>query len=166
MGFSVACSAVHTSSASHTHTPVHPHHPTPGVPQVPFNIVNATVAYAVEDIVLGDLLYNKSVDFWWIDWQQGGSAGGMVSLQSPALFPPPPDHGRVLGCLRKWFSARYPPQACTPAVATRNAPRMPGRGGLVLGRRGGGVVGGNVHKRRRLGRCAPVERTCVLEALS
>jgi hypothetical protein len=34
--------------------------------KVPFNIVNATVAYAVEDIVLGDLLYNKSVDFWWI----------------------------------------------------------------------------------------------------
>lgn len=32
---------------------------------VPFNIVNATVAYAVEDIVLGDLLYNKSVAFWW-----------------------------------------------------------------------------------------------------
>jgi hypothetical protein len=46
--------------------------------QVPFNIVNATVAYAVEDIVLGDLIYNKNVDFWWIDWQQGGFAGGMV----------------------------------------------------------------------------------------
>lgn len=28
---------------------------------VPFNIINATVAYAVEDIVLGDLLYNKHV---------------------------------------------------------------------------------------------------------
>jgi hypothetical protein len=58
--------------------------PAPRIPlplptlQVPFNIVNATVAYAVEDIVLGDLLYNKSVDFWWIDWQQGGTAGGMV----------------------------------------------------------------------------------------
>jgi len=36
--------------------------------KVPFNLVNATVAYAVEDIVLGDLVYNKSIDFWWIDW--------------------------------------------------------------------------------------------------
>lgn len=29
--------------------------------KVPFNLVNATVAYAVEDIVLGDLVYNKSI---------------------------------------------------------------------------------------------------------
>jgi hypothetical protein len=35
------------------------------------NLVNATVAYAVEDIVIGDLIYNQSVDFMWIDWQQG-----------------------------------------------------------------------------------------------
>lgn len=54
---------------------------------VPFNIVNATVAYAVEDIVLGDLLYNKSVAFWWIDWQQGGSAGGMTGYkQNPTIW--------------------------------------------------------------------------------
>jgi len=54
---------------------------------VPFNIVNATVAYAVEDIVLGDLLYNKSVDFWWIDWQQGGTAGGMSGYkQNPTIW--------------------------------------------------------------------------------
>jgi len=31
---------------------------------VPFNILNATVAYAVEDIVLGDLMRNKNVSFW------------------------------------------------------------------------------------------------------
>jgi hypothetical protein len=30
---------------------------------VPFNLVNATVAYAVEDIVLGDLLYNVSTSW-------------------------------------------------------------------------------------------------------
>ena len=47
---------------------------------VPFNIINATVAYAVEDIVLGDLLYKKHVDFWWIDWQQGGAAGTLISV--------------------------------------------------------------------------------------
>ena len=42
---------------------------------VPMNLVNDTVAYAVEDIVLGDLLYNKHIGFWWIDWQQGGNQG-------------------------------------------------------------------------------------------
>jgi hypothetical protein len=58
-----------------------------GATVVPFNIVNATVAYAVEDIVLGDLLYNKSVSFWWIDWQQGGSAGGMTGFkQNPTIW--------------------------------------------------------------------------------
>ncbi len=45
--------------------------------QVPFNILNATIAYAVEDIVLGDIL-KKGVQFFWIDWQQGGFQGGMV----------------------------------------------------------------------------------------
>lgn len=55
--------------------------------KVPFNIVNATVAYAVEDIVLGDLLYKKNVDFWWIDWQQGGSQGGMTGdKQNPTMW--------------------------------------------------------------------------------
>lgn len=54
---------------------------------VPFNLQNATVAYAVEDIILGDLVYNKHVDFWWIDWQQGGDAGGMTGgKQNPTVF--------------------------------------------------------------------------------
>jgi hypothetical protein len=38
--------------------------------KVAMNLVNASVAYAVEDIVLGDLIQNKHVSFWWIDWQQ------------------------------------------------------------------------------------------------
>ena len=41
----------------------------PTATKVPFNIVNATVAYAVEDIVLGALMYGEdspSIDFWWI----------------------------------------------------------------------------------------------------
>mmetsp|Transcript_38622 Transcript_38622/g.76005 ORF Transcript_38622/g.76005 Transcript_38622/m.76005 type:complete len:1047 (+) Transcript_38622:22-3162(+) len=55
--------------------------------KVPFNIANATVAYGVEDIVLGDLLYKKHVDFWWIDWQQGGSQGGMTGYkQNPTIW--------------------------------------------------------------------------------
>jgi hypothetical protein len=30
----------------------------------------------VEDIVLGDIV-QQGVDFFWIDWQQGGSQGGL-----------------------------------------------------------------------------------------
>jgi alpha-glucosidase (family GH31 glycosyl hydrolase) len=59
----------------------------PNSTKVPFNLVNATVAYAVEDIVLGDLIENKSVNFWWIDWQQGGSQGGMTGFkQNPTIW--------------------------------------------------------------------------------
>ncbi len=55
--------------------------------KVPFNLLNATVAYAVEDIVLGDLIYNQNVDFFWIDWQQGGNAGGMSGdKQNPTIW--------------------------------------------------------------------------------
>jgi len=54
---------------------------------VPMNLVNATVTYAVEDIVLGDLLTNKHVSFWWIDWQQGGAMGGMTGYkQNPTIW--------------------------------------------------------------------------------
>ena len=51
------------------------------------NLVNASVTYAVEDIVLGDLLNDKNVAFWWIDWQQGGSQGGMTGdKQNPTIW--------------------------------------------------------------------------------
>ena len=54
---------------------------------VPMNLVNATVTYAVEDIVLGDLINNKHVSFWWIDWQQGGAQGGMTGYkQNPTIW--------------------------------------------------------------------------------
>jgi hypothetical protein len=36
-----------------------------GTTKVPMNLVNATVAYAVEDIVIGDLINDKKVDFMW-----------------------------------------------------------------------------------------------------
>ncbi len=55
--------------------------------KVPFNLVNSTVTYAVEDIVLGDLVNKKFVDFMWIDWQQGGDAGGMTgNKQNPTFW--------------------------------------------------------------------------------
>lgn len=54
---------------------------------VPMNLVNATVAYAVEDIVIGDLIYNQSVDFMWIDWQQGNFNGGVAGgKQNPTIW--------------------------------------------------------------------------------
>lgn len=34
--------------------------------KVPMNLINKTVAYAVEDIILGDLIKNKNIAFWWI----------------------------------------------------------------------------------------------------
>ena len=58
-----------------------------GTTKVPMNLQNATVAYAVEDIVIGDLIYDKKVDFMWIDWQQGGDAGGMTGgKQNPTIW--------------------------------------------------------------------------------
>ena len=58
-----------------------------GTTKVPFNLLNATVAYAVEDIVVGDLVNNQLVDFMWIDWQQGGDAGGMTGgKQNPTFW--------------------------------------------------------------------------------
>ena len=54
---------------------------------VPFNLINGTVTYAVEDIVLGSLLNENHVDFMWIDWQQGGDAGGMTGgKQNPTIW--------------------------------------------------------------------------------
>lgn len=43
----------------------------PSATVAPLNLVNATWAYAVEDIVMGALTYNtSSIAFFWIDWQQ------------------------------------------------------------------------------------------------
>lgn len=54
----------------------------------PLNLVNATWAYGVEDIVMGALTYNTSnIAFFWIDWQQGGYAGGMTGYkQNPTMW--------------------------------------------------------------------------------
>ncbi len=94
--------------------------------QVPFNIVNATVAYAVEDIVLGDLLYNKSVDFWWIDWQQGGYAGGMVRLRRSSLtfFSAPPPSFPPSGCFGSLSRLPLCSPWCTLAALTKHPCRL------------------------------------------
>ena len=44
---------------------------------IPFSVVNKTLMFAVEDEVLQPLKANGTgLDFWWIDWQQGGKKGG------------------------------------------------------------------------------------------
>ena len=54
--------------------------------RAPLNLLNATVAHAAEDIVMGDLL-RKGVDAFWIDWQSGGAAGGLLGDRAnPSLW--------------------------------------------------------------------------------
>ena len=80
--------------------------------KVDFNLINATVAYAVEDIVLGDLIRNKGVSFWWIDWQQGGAQGGMTGYkQNPTMWTAHlrcTDRHRVGDTERAMVLARWP----------------------------------------------------------
>jgi alpha-glucosidase (family GH31 glycosyl hydrolase) len=63
---------------------------------VPFTMcVNQTYTYALEDVVLGGIesgriggkLAEGGMDFWWIDWQQGGNHGGCAGLkQNPTIW--------------------------------------------------------------------------------
>ena len=41
---------------------------------IPFDLTNKSYVYALEDIVLKDI-EDDGMDFWWIDWQQGETAG-------------------------------------------------------------------------------------------
>lgn len=52
-----------------------------------FSIVNSTISYALEDIVLKPL-EDDGVDFWWIDWQQGekGRGGAAGGKQNPTIW--------------------------------------------------------------------------------
>lgn len=53
---------------------------------VNFTVINATLAYALEDVVLQPL-ERDGVDFWWIDWQQGESQGGAHGKkQNPTIW--------------------------------------------------------------------------------
>lgn len=59
---------------------------TKGGPTIPFSMVNASYVYGLEDIVLKNLT-DQGVDFWWIDWQQGGTQGGCAGgAQNPTIW--------------------------------------------------------------------------------
>ena len=63
---------------------------------VPFTMcTNTTYTFGVEDEVLGSLEDGRiggkagegGMDFWWIDWQQGGNHGGCAGLkQNPTIW--------------------------------------------------------------------------------
>ena len=69
---------------------------TPNGTNVPFTMcTNTTYTHALEDVVLGSLessrlggeLADGGMDFWWIDWQQGGNHGGCAGLkQNPTIW--------------------------------------------------------------------------------
>uniref|UniRef100_A0A6B2KX16 DUF5110 domain-containing protein n=1 Tax=Arcella intermedia TaxID=1963864 RepID=A0A6B2KX16_9EUKA len=70
---------------------------------VPFSCSNATYLYALDDVVLGDL-EKKGMDFWWIDWQQGGTQGGCAGLkQNPTYIL---NHVRGTDSLRRGDTQR------------------------------------------------------------
>jgi len=53
---------------------------------IPFSSVNSTYLRNLDDIVLR-AVNNQGMDFWWIDWQQGGTAGGCTgSKQNPTYI--------------------------------------------------------------------------------
>eukprot|EP00042_Codosiga_hollandica_P032126 m.200668 g.200668 ORF g.200668 m.200668 type:complete len:1028 (+) comp53818_c0_seq1:262-3345(+) len=70
---------------------------------VPFNLVNSTFAYSLEDLVLKPVL-DQGMDFWWIDWQQGGQQAGMTGLkQNPTIWT---DHLRSTDHQRRGENVR------------------------------------------------------------
>ena len=53
---------------------------------VQFNLINESWTYSLEDIVLKNV-ENQGMDFWWIDWQQGGVNGGCTGeKQNPTIW--------------------------------------------------------------------------------
>ena len=55
---------------------------------IPFmSCSNSTYAYALEDEVMLPLEENSGVDFFWIDWQQGGTQGGCTGeRENPTIW--------------------------------------------------------------------------------
>eukprot|EP00823_Brevimastigomonas_motovehiculus_P005518 TRINITY_DN4082_c0_g1_i1.p1 TRINITY_DN4082_c0_g1~~TRINITY_DN4082_c0_g1_i1.p1 ORF type:complete len:921 (+),score=210.99 TRINITY_DN4082_c0_g1_i1:343-2763(+) len=70
---------------------------------IPFNMMNTSYAYALEDVVL--LALEKSgVDLFWIDWQQGGKKGGLAGdKQNPTIWT---DRLRATDHLRRGVNKR------------------------------------------------------------
>jgi hypothetical protein len=53
---------------------------------IPFNLINESWAYGLEDLVMKPVL-DQGMDFWWIDWQQGGQQAGLTGLkQNPTIW--------------------------------------------------------------------------------
>ena len=67
--------------------------------RIRFSIVDETIVYALEDLVLAPLEDN-GVDFWWIDWQQGeqGRGGAAGAKQNPTIWTA---HVRGTNCNRR-----------------------------------------------------------------
>jgi len=58
----------------------------PSTGTIPFSAVNRSYVLGLEDIVLG-YLEDLGEDFWWIDWQQGGTQGGCAGgKQNPTIL--------------------------------------------------------------------------------
>ncbi len=71
--------------------------------KVPFNLINATHAYGLEDIVL-KAVEDMGMDFWWIDWQQGGPIAGCTGWkQNPTIWT---DHLRATDHQRRGENVR------------------------------------------------------------
>ena len=91
--------------------------------QVPFTMcTNTTYTHAVEDVVLGSLesarlggsLSDGGMDFWWIDWQQGGNHGGCAGLkQNPTIWT-----NKVHPCCTRVFvrESVWPARVAAPMV--------------------------------------------------
>ena len=108
---------------------------------VPFTMcTNTTYTFGVEDVVLGELESARiggaaaggGMDFWWIDWQQGGDHGGCAGLkQNPTIWT---NKIRCTDAARRAATTRG-----TAAAAARRAaaPPPPTGRNMVLARWGG-----------------------------
>lgn len=72
--------------------------------KINFTMVNSTYLYdALEDTTLA-LVEAYGIDFWWIDWQQGGTQGGCTGLgMNPTIWL---NHARATDAARRGQDAR------------------------------------------------------------
>eukprot|EP01125_Pyxidicula_operculata_P005865 TRINITY_DN2050_c0_g6_i2.p1 TRINITY_DN2050_c0_g6~~TRINITY_DN2050_c0_g6_i2.p1 ORF type:complete len:1034 (+),score=272.65 TRINITY_DN2050_c0_g6_i2:380-3481(+) len=77
---------------------------------IPFSAINPSYMYGLEDIVLADV-EREGMDFWWIDWQQGGKEGGCKGgKQNPTIWLNKlrgTDHIRRKSALRGLILSRF-----------------------------------------------------------
>lgn len=76
---------------------------------VAMNITNPTYANSLEDIVLQPV-EKQGMDFWWIDWQQGGDRGVFIRNVNPTIWLNhirSTDHLRRGEDVRGWVLGRF-----------------------------------------------------------